>query len=340
MCGSGVIIEADDSDSIFVRHTSPLQPSMFMAQDPQIPSWRDRRNGVEDNGATVLEVDLVVLELQLRRVFRGPAVDREGFERRGGACLLFDLQSFGLACEKVANFSGWNWQNISISLRAHLLATIKTTPISYSAFYEDHLSWCSSPSGAFELKEAYGLASMEGEDDQASPFEGEWIWKTITIPKVKCFIWQCYHNSISVRATLAYRDVAYEILLKEPELAYAVNEGGITPLHLLASKPSVLRSGSHIGWWKSIIYHCMHVEELENETVDKRLIDSAIKELDESSIDDVTHKFPKNYHTCIQIYQVLQTLAQFGIQSGSFFFTLIKAIARPVTQHENQGNSS
>ncbi|KAK7848242.1 hypothetical protein CFP56_005470 [Quercus suber] len=134
-------------------------------------------------------------------------------------------------------------------------------------------------------------------------------------------------------------DVAYEILLKEPELAYAVNEGGITPLHLLASKPSVLRSGSHIGWWKSIIYHCnckssllhfgdqstlccsynivcccvkgMHVEELENETVDKRLIDSAIKELDESSIDDVTHKFPKNYHTCIQIYQVLQTLAQF-----------------------------
>nr|POE55012.1 hypothetical protein CFP56_74778 [Quercus suber] len=135
-------------------------------------------------------------------------------------------------------------------------------------------------------------------------------------------------------------DVAYEILLKEPELAYAVNEGGITPLHLLASKPSVLRSGSHIGWWKSIIYHCMHVEELENETVDKRLIDSAIKELDESSIDDVTHKFPKNYHTCIQIYQVLQTLAQFGIQSGSFFFTLIKAIARPVTQHENQGNSS
>nr|POF21888.1 hypothetical protein CFP56_55387 [Quercus suber] len=107
-------------------------------------------------------------------------------------------------------------------------------------------------------------------------------------------------------------DVAYEILLKEPELAYAVNEGGITPLHLLASKPSVFRSGSHIGWWKSIIYHCMHVEELEHETVDKRLIDSAIKELDKSSIDDVTHKFPNNYHTCIQIYQVLQTLAQFA----------------------------
>nr|POF17196.1 sm-like protein lsm7 [Quercus suber] len=54
--------------------------------------------GVEDHGPAVLEVDLVVLELQLRRVFWGPAVDREGFERHGGACLLFDLQSFGLAC--------------------------------------------------------------------------------------------------------------------------------------------------------------------------------------------------------------------------------------------------
>ncbi|KAL4604646.1 hypothetical protein ACB092_10G205600 [Castanea dentata] len=95
-----------------------------------------------------------------------------------------------------------------------------------------------------------------------------------------------------------YFDVAYEILLKEPSLAYAVNEVGITPLHLLASKPLVFKSG-------------IYVEELEHETVYKRLIDSAIKELDESSIDDITHKFPKNNHTCIQFYQVLQTLAQF-----------------------------
>ena len=53
-------------------------------------------------------------------------------------------------------------------------------------------------------------------------------------------------------------DVAFEILAKEPNLAYSVNEVGITPLHLLASKPSVFRSGSHLGWWKSIIYHCKY----------------------------------------------------------------------------------
>ena len=49
------------------------------------------------------------------------------------------------------------------------------------------------------------MACMEGDDDQANPFEGDWIWKTITIPKVKYFIWQCYHNNIFVQATLAYR---------------------------------------------------------------------------------------------------------------------------------------
>ena len=103
-----------------------------------------------------------------------------------------------ICLKEIANFSGWNWQNISFSLPAQLLSAVKATPISFSALYEDHLTWFSSPSGAFEPKEAYRLAGMEGEDDQASPFEGEWIWKTISISKVKCFLWQCYHNSIPV----------------------------------------------------------------------------------------------------------------------------------------------
>ena len=52
--------------------------------------------------------------------------------------------------------------------------------------------------------------------------------------------------------------MAYEILLVEPSLAYAVNEQGRTPLHLLASKPSLFRSGSQLGWWKKIIYYCKY----------------------------------------------------------------------------------
>lgn len=75
----------------------------------------------------------------------------------------------------IANFSGWQWQKLSFVLPANILAAIKATPTSYSALYEDRLSWFSSPSGAFKLKEAYRLACMEGEDDPATSFDGEWI---------------------------------------------------------------------------------------------------------------------------------------------------------------------
>ncbi|KAM4075526.1 hypothetical protein ACB094_10G176300 [Castanea mollissima] len=106
-----------------------------------------------------------------------------------------------------------------------------------------------------------------------------------------------------------YFDLAFEILQVEPSLAYAVNELGITPLHLLASKPSVFKSGSHLGWWKSIIYYCIYVEELEHETVRKESVDLVTQG---SSGEDITHKFPENYQTCIAFYQVLLKMAKSG----------------------------
>ena len=69
----------------------------------------------------------------------------------------------------------------------------------------DSITWSSSPSGIFKLKEAYMLANIEEKGCQTEPFRGDWIWKVLTIPKVKCFLWQCYHKSILVRATLAAR---------------------------------------------------------------------------------------------------------------------------------------
>ncbi|KAM4087432.1 hypothetical protein ACJW30_10G177100 [Castanea mollissima] len=114
-----------------------------------------------------------------------------------------------------------------------------------------------------------------------------------------------------------YFDVAYEMLLKEPSLANAVNEIGITPLHLLASKPSVFKSGSHLGWWKSIIYHCIYVEDLMPETTRQELIDSVInKEIDKSS-ETADNNFPKNYQTCIHFYQVLWSIAHSALSGMS-----------------------
>lgn len=51
----------------------------------------------------------------------------------------------------------------------------------------DQISWASSPNGEFDLKEAYKL-----------------VCET-TVPKIKCFLWQCLHKSIPSREVLIAR---------------------------------------------------------------------------------------------------------------------------------------
>ena len=36
-------------------------------------------------------------------------------------------------------------------------------------------------------------------------FPGAWVWKSLSLPKVKHFLWQCCHSSIAVRALLNER---------------------------------------------------------------------------------------------------------------------------------------
>ncbi|KAK7840638.1 hypothetical protein CFP56_016384 [Quercus suber] len=114
-----------------------------------------------------------------------------------------------------------------------------------------------------------------------------------------------------------YFDVAFEILAKEPNLAYSVNEqvslrslevvptsdGGRASFIIVSI--TQLRSRKSLNRFNFVDQSCtyitrIHVEELEHETVHKDLIDSVIKELHESSEkDNITDKFPKNYQTCI-----------------------------------------
>ncbi|KAK7840617.1 ankyrin repeat-containing protein bda1 [Quercus suber] len=56
----------------------------------------------------------------------------------------------------------------------------------------------------------------------------------------------------------AFHDLAFKMLHLDPSLAYSVNEGGITPMHLIACKPSAFRSACHLQWWEKIIYYCKY----------------------------------------------------------------------------------
>ncbi|XP_030946131.1 uncharacterized protein LOC115970679 [Quercus lobata] len=81
-----------------------------------------------------------------------------------------------------------------------------------------------------------------------------------------------------------YFELAFRIIHLYEKLVNSFNEKGWTPLHLLASKPSAFRSGSHLGGWYKMIYYCIFVDELKHESSDhlpknnQNLKDASVKE--------------------------------------------------------------
>ncbi|KAL0015031.1 hypothetical protein SO802_002100 [Lithocarpus litseifolius] len=98
---------------------------------------------------------------------------------------------------------------------------MKATPLPSSNQGADRLSWFSSPNGDFKLKEAYRLANWVENYTARQQFKGDWVWKVATLPKIKCFLWQCCHQSIPVGTILAKRGMDIPFLCpmcnNEPE---------------------------------------------------------------------------------------------------------------------------
>lgn len=68
----------------------------------------------------------------------------------------------------------WNLGGFSI-LPSTLSQKIKATPFPLAATSVDHISWASSPSGDFDLKEAYNLAYMANDTHHCDLFTGNWV---------------------------------------------------------------------------------------------------------------------------------------------------------------------
>lgn len=112
-----------------------------------------------------------------------------------------------LLLSDVVNKFGCNWNAISIPITRKLMLKIKAMPIPFSTSCPHHISWTSSSNGSFELKEAYRLVNSVDDSISQPLGSGEWIWKVQSIPKIRCFKWQCWHRSIPVRNVLAARGV-------------------------------------------------------------------------------------------------------------------------------------
>ena len=79
---------------------------------------------------------------------------------------------------------------------------LQAIPFSFQGIVSDRLAWVENPRGIFDLKSVYGIAMG---DDTNLPFNVDWIWKLVTLPCIKFFLWKCAHNSIGVKVCLVGR---------------------------------------------------------------------------------------------------------------------------------------
>ncbi|BFG19579.1 hypothetical protein CerSpe_058530 [Prunus speciosa] len=94
-------------------------------------------------------------------------------------------------------------------------------------------------------------------------------------------------------------DVALDIIQKNPQIAFARDENGETPLHVMARKPSACYSGSQLGFWQrckdSLLPHInfpyekklMHMQALE---LVKQLWEKILTLNSDSAISDLIRK--------------------------------------------------
>ncbi|KAJ6953802.1 hypothetical protein NC652_005511 [Populus alba x Populus x berolinensis] len=109
---------------------------------------------------------------------------------------------------------------------------------------------------------------------------------------------------LHVTISREYFDLSFQIIQLYGELVNFVDQRGTTPLHLLASKPTAFRSGSHLGGYKKIIYNCTFVEELRTEEVSNAPLDQP------SGQHVKNHGYPKNYETCCNFFWLLKKAVQ------------------------------
>ncbi|KAM1169284.1 hypothetical protein ACFX19_031625 [Malus domestica] len=99
-----------------------------------------------------------------------------------------------------------------------------------------------------------------------------------------------------------YFDLAFQIIHLYEDLVNSVNAQGFSPLHLLATKASAFKSGSHLGRFQKIIYYCIYVDELKAERWDPDN-EGIIKTFKEEK----NPKHPENYQTCINFIRLFRT---------------------------------
>uniref|UniRef100_A0A2N9FE83 CCHC-type domain-containing protein n=1 Tax=Fagus sylvatica TaxID=28930 RepID=A0A2N9FE83_FAGSY len=134
--------------------------------------------------------DKWVGENPLRDVIQGPLPSNEDSIR---------------VCDVVEGVGNWDLSRLSMIIPKPICDSIRAIPVCPLRQQEDCIAW-DSRNGEFCLKLAYLLACKPPAGCiHDSP--SNWIWKVPTSPRIRFFLWQCYHNSVPVRDTLVARGI-------------------------------------------------------------------------------------------------------------------------------------
>ncbi|KAH7573042.1 hypothetical protein ACOSP7_006456 [Xanthoceras sorbifolium] len=104
--------------------------------------------------------------------------------------------------------------------------------------------------------------------------------------------------------------LAFQIIRYYPDLVNSVNENGLTPLHILASKHNAFKSSSRLKPFDRIIYHCMFVNELKKEKYDPRVYSY-------NSGSKTGLNYPQNYDICMTFFRLMECAIGVFIKSQS-----------------------
>ena len=105
-------------------------------------------------------------------------------------------EATSLKIKDVVDYEGrYDWSSIQMLFLDEVLRDIMATSVPFSTIIDDRLAWKHSAKGVFHLKSAYFLATDAIGD---APFNGQWIWKLKTLPRIQMFVWKCMHLSLGV----------------------------------------------------------------------------------------------------------------------------------------------
>jgi ribonuclease HI len=114
-----------------------------------------------------------------------------------------------LTVADVHPFGGqWLLDKLSFVLPDHLLLELLATPFSSNPLSNDLVLWAFSSNGAFSLHSAYLLSKGFIPAKPSPSLSTSWIWKAGTTPRIKFFLWLCFHHSLPTCDVLAHRGIS------------------------------------------------------------------------------------------------------------------------------------